>query len=70
MSTPTIPPGPAHPERLLSAALIIGLFAAAGALALLSWLGREILAGVTLALDDRIRLAIHGFASVPSRFAN
>jgi undecaprenyl-diphosphatase len=57
------PPGPAESQRLLSAALIVGLLTAAGALMLFSWLGREILTGVTLALDDQIRMAVHGFAS-------
>jgi membrane-associated phospholipid phosphatase len=56
-------PGPAESERLLSAALVMGLLAAAAALMLFSWLGREILTGVTPMLDERIRLAVHGFAS-------
>jgi membrane-associated phospholipid phosphatase len=61
--TASPPPGPAESERLLSAALVMGLLAAAAALMLLSWLGREILTGVTPVLDDRIRLAVHGLAS-------
>jgi undecaprenyl-diphosphatase len=63
MTLSNTPPGPAESERLLSASLIIGLLAAAGALALFSWLGREIMAGVNPVLDDRIRLAVHGVAS-------
>lgn len=61
--TSSPPLGPAESERLLSAALVMGLLAAAGALMLFSWLGREILGGVTPVLDDRIRLAVHGLAS-------
>jgi undecaprenyl-diphosphatase len=61
--TSSPPPGPTESERLLSVALVIGLLAAAGALMVFSWLGREILTGVTPVLDDRIRLAVHGLAS-------
>jgi undecaprenyl-diphosphatase len=50
-------------DRLLSTTLIVGLLAAAGALMLFGWLGREILTGVTPVLDDRIRLAVHELAS-------
>ena len=60
--TPT-PPATTESQRLLSATLVIGLLAAAGALALFSWLGHEILTDVTLRLDDKIRLAVHSFAS-------
>ncbi|MFL5401200.1 MAG: phosphatase PAP2 family protein [Gemmatimonadales bacterium] len=63
MTSRTSPPGPTESERLLSTALVAGLVAAAAALILFSWLGREILNGITPALDDRIRLTIHGFAS-------
>lgn len=42
---------------------MIGLFAAAGAVTLFSWLAHEMLTDVTLVLDDRIRLAVHAFAS-------
>jgi undecaprenyl-diphosphatase len=63
MTLPNTPPGPAESERLLSASLILGLLAAAAALALFSWIGREIMAGVNPVLDDRIRLAVHGVAS-------
>jgi undecaprenyl-diphosphatase len=48
---------------MLSATLVIGLLAAAAALALFSWLGHEIMTDVTLRLDDRVRLAVHSFAS-------
>jgi undecaprenyl-diphosphatase len=61
--TPPPQPGPAESERLLSAALILGLLAAAGALLLLSLLGREILTGDTPAYDKSIRLAVHSLAS-------
>lgn len=53
----------AESQRLLSAALIIGLIAAALALALFSWLGREILIGITPTLDDPLRAALHDLAS-------
>jgi undecaprenyl-diphosphatase len=52
-------------KRLLSAALVVGLLAAAGALMLFTWLGREVMTGITLALDDRIRLGLHSLASPP-----
>jgi undecaprenyl-diphosphatase len=57
------PPGTTESQRRLSATLVIGLLAAAGALALFSWLGHEIMTDVTLRLDDRVRLAVHSFAS-------
>jgi undecaprenyl-diphosphatase len=62
---PSSPTPPATPEsdRRLSATLVIGLAAAAAALALFSWLGHEVLTDVTLVLDDRLRLAIHSVAS-------
>jgi membrane-associated phospholipid phosphatase len=60
-SSPT--PRPAEADRLLSATLVAGLLAAAAALMLFSWLGRDILIGVTPVLDDRFRMAVHGFAS-------
>jgi undecaprenyl-diphosphatase len=49
--------------RLLTATLIVGLIAAALALLIFSWLGREIVAGVTPAVDARFRDAIHDYAS-------
>jgi undecaprenyl-diphosphatase len=68
MATSTTPNGSsssAESRRLLSTALLIGLVAAALALALFSWLGREILTGVTPILDERLRLALHDVASPP-----
>ncbi len=52
-------------RRLLSTALLAGLIAAALALAVFSWLGREILTGVTPILDERLRSALHDIASPP-----
>jgi undecaprenyl-diphosphatase len=56
-------PNAGESERLLTAALILGLLAAAGALMLLSLLGREILSGDTPAFDNNLRLAVHSLAS-------
>ena len=50
-------------DRLLSTTLTVGLLTAAAALILFTWLAHEILTDVTLALDDRIRLALHSVAS-------
>ena len=50
-------------RRLLSAALIIGLVAAVLALLVFSWLGREVVTGVTPAMDERLRAAVYGHAS-------
>ena len=50
-------------RRLLSAALIIGLVAAVLALLVFSWLGREVVTGVTPAMDERLRAAVYGYAS-------
>jgi undecaprenyl-diphosphatase len=66
--TQTIPPdepgsGAVDSPRLLSAALLIGLLAAAVALLIFSWLGREIVAGPTPAADDFLRNAIRERAS-------
>jgi undecaprenyl-diphosphatase len=66
MATSASPDGSsssAEARRQLSSALVAGLVAAALALALFSWLGREILTGVTPALDERLRSAIHDVAS-------
>lgn len=60
---PPASPGAAQSDRLLSATLIAGLIAAALALALLSWLGREIQTGITPALDDSLRAALHEHSS-------
>lgn len=51
-------------DRLLSTTLTVGLLAAAAALVVFTWLAHEILTDVTLALDDRIRMALHSVASV------
>lgn len=49
--------------RLLTATLTIGLVAAALALLVLSWLGRDIVAGVTPELDLELRDTIHAHSS-------
>ena len=56
---------PATPEskRLLSIELLVGLLTAAAALVLFTWLGREILEGEVLALDERLRALVHDLAS-------
>lgn len=61
--TPSEAPTTAAKERLMTQALILGLLAAAAALVLFAWLGRSIMAGVTPALDDQIRQAMHEMAS-------
>ena len=53
----------AESQRLLSATLIVGLVAAAVALLVFSWLGREIITGVTPGVDERLRSAVHAYAS-------
>jgi membrane-associated phospholipid phosphatase len=50
-------------QRLLSATLIIGLVAAVLALLVFSWLGREIVTGVTPAMDEQLRATLHTQAS-------
>lgn len=47
----------------MTEALLIGLLAAAVALALFSWLGREIFLGATLPLDGMLRDWVHALAS-------
>ncbi|HEU5305473.1 MAG TPA: phosphatase PAP2 family protein [Gemmatimonadales bacterium] len=47
----------------MSAAIVIGLLIAGGALALFTWLGREILEGEILAFDDGFRMLVHQQAS-------
>jgi membrane-associated phospholipid phosphatase len=54
---------PTQRQRLMTEALLIGLLAAAVALALFSWLGREIILGVTLPLDDLLRDWVHALAT-------
>jgi undecaprenyl-diphosphatase len=63
MTFPGPPATKAEADRLLTAALIIGLAAAAAALLLFTWVSHEVLEGVTPGLDDRIRLALHQHAS-------
>lgn len=66
MTAPTSPQGSsgtASSQRLLSVALVAGLIAAALALALFSWLGREILTGITPSVDESVRTAVHEVAS-------
>jgi membrane-associated phospholipid phosphatase len=53
----------ADAPRLLTAALIAGLLAAAIALLVFSWLGREISTGVTPAADQHLREAVRDYAS-------
>lgn len=47
----------------MSAALLVGLLAAAAALVLFTWLGREVLQGEVLSVDDHLRGMIHTLAS-------
>lgn len=49
--------------RLLTLELTAALIAAALALLIFSWLGREIIAGVTPAADEYLRTAVHQHAS-------
>lgn len=53
----------AETRRLLSTALVAGLVAAALALLFFAWLGREIVTGVTPAVDDHLRSTIHDHSS-------
>jgi undecaprenyl-diphosphatase len=50
-------------RRLLSAALILGLVAAVLAILVFSWLGREVVTGVTPAMDEQLRAVLHTHAS-------
>lgn len=52
-------------QRLLSAALVLGLITAGAALLLFSWLGSEVLEGDVLSMDQGIRVMLHGVASRP-----
>lgn len=56
-------PTPEESQRLMSAALVIGLLAAAAALWLFTWLGREVLEGEMLSFDDGIRGMVHSIAT-------
>lgn len=53
----------AESERLLSAAIVVGLLGAAAALMLLVFLGREIRAGIAPAFDESVRSLVHSVAS-------
>jgi len=54
---------PGEQERTMTAALLIGLVAAGIALAVFSWLGRDVILGVTWPLDGAIRNGIHAIAT-------
>jgi undecaprenyl-diphosphatase len=56
-------PASAESKRLLSLELLLGLFIAAAALVLFTWLGREVLEGEVLAFDIGLREWLHGLAS-------
>jgi undecaprenyl-diphosphatase len=66
MNTP-VPPEPLptteEAQRLMTAALIAGLLAAAAALLLFTWLGREVLEGEALRLDIGGRTLVQAWAS-------
>jgi undecaprenyl-diphosphatase len=49
--------------RLLTLELIVGIIAAAAALLIFSWLGRDIVSGITPVSDERFRAAIHAHSS-------
>lgn len=55
--------GSSETTGLLSATLIVGLVAAGLALLVFSWLGREVVTGVTPAMDEQLRTALHSYAS-------
>jgi undecaprenyl-diphosphatase len=54
---------PRETKALLTVELLAGLIAAALGMLIFSWLGRDILIGVTPAIDERFRSAVHGHAS-------
>jgi membrane-associated phospholipid phosphatase len=62
-SSPEAVPSTAGAQRLLTAELLVGLLAAAAALFLVTWLGREVLEGEVLTLDDRVRAIVHAGGS-------
>ena len=62
-TSPEALPSTGEAQRLMSAALIIGLLAAAAALALFSWLGEEVLEGEVFSFDVLIREMIPSLAS-------
>ena len=66
METPSVPealPAKEEAQRLMSAAILLGLVAAAAALMLFAWLGGEIQEGEVLTLDARFRDIVHRAAS-------
>ena len=66
MNLPTPPeplPTTEEAQRLMTAALVAGLLAAAVAVLLFTWLGREVLEGEALRLDARLRTLAHAWAS-------
>ena len=62
-SAPETSPTTEEAQRLMGAALLVGLLAAAAALMLFIWLGGEIQEGEILTLDERIRGLVHHVAS-------
>jgi membrane-associated phospholipid phosphatase len=50
-------------RRLLSVTLILALVAAGLAILVFSWLGREVVTGVTPAADEQLRAELHTYAS-------
>jgi undecaprenyl-diphosphatase len=56
-------PDTTQSTRLLSTALGLGLLAAAAALVLFTWFGREVLEGEVLAFDEHLRALVPGLAS-------
>ncbi|MDQ3224610.1 MAG: phosphatase PAP2 family protein [Gemmatimonadota bacterium] len=60
---PETSPTTEEAQRLMGAALLVGLLAAAAALLLFIWLGGEIQEGEVLTLDERIRALVHQVAS-------
>ncbi len=62
-SPPEALPTKKEAQRLMTVALLMGLITAAGALALFTWLGREILEGKVFTFDDYIRARVNSLAS-------
>src|SRR3954470_9004904 len=63
MTSKPATPQPAQREHRMTAALLAGLVVTALAFALLAWLGRGIVLGVTWPLDTAMRNTIHTMAS-------
>ena len=62
-SPPEALPTKEEAQRLMTAALLVGLLAAAGALALFIWLAGELLEGEVFAFDEYIRGRVNSMAS-------